>query len=215
LGHADVIGAWCPHRKNKAMNIHKYLLSAFTLGLVACDAFNEGYNRETHRLATARPASLPPMAAPAEQPPAPPLPVWFYTHQRDEMRGTTIDVACAGSTNRLQFRFPYAGGATAHVCLRQTPGIGLDAWVSIDRGQFVCHRNCSIQVKIDDGPVTEWSVSRAESGTPTMMFVDDAQRFLAAVRRARRVVIEGTFYQVGPQQMVFEDVSGLEWPDAQ
>jgi len=138
---------------------------------------------------------------------------WEYRDHTDEMRGAATHVACLPSSEPLNFSFPYQGGQTAHICFRQSPQHGFDAWLDVDRGQFLCHfGGCSVRVKFDDGPVQTFRAVRSEGGDPTMIFLNGGQRFLAATRTAHRILVEADFYRDGTYQIHFNDAGGLVWP---
>jgi len=164
---------------------------------------------------TSPPGAMPetPSPAPATTAvqPVPPSAQWRYADSYDEMRQESTHTACLTSANELQFEFPYAGGSTASICFRQSLSAGFDAWLDIERGQFMCGMGCTLRVKFDDGQVQAMAGAGASDGTATMVFFRNAIRFLSGTRAARRVVIEADFYQAGSRQMVFENVSGLAW----
>ncbi len=153
-----------------------------------------------------------PVAPGTSAPAAPSGPRWTYEDNRDEMRNATRHIACLTSTNRLSFRFPYAGGATGTICFRQTTGGSLDAWVGVDRGQMICqYPNCNISVKFDDRAVATIPTSRPSGGAHTMLFVDSSSTFLRSTRAAHRIMVEAEFYNEGLQQLVFDQAEGLVW----
>jgi hypothetical protein len=137
---------------------------------------------------------------------------WTYSDSKDEMRGTTTRYASVDSENKLEFNFPYNGGATATLGLRQTPKSGLDIYVEVTKGQFLCHSfmNTHVSVKFDNGPIQRFSCTDTSDGRSTMIFIRSEGRFLAALRHAKKTVIEAEFYQAGEQQMIF-DTAGLNW----
>lgn len=146
----------------------------------------------------------------AEAPPEAPQTGWSYSEKKDEMRGNTARFARLSARDQIHLDFPY-GASTPELALRQDPKYGFDIYLSAN-GQFLCRSwdDDTISVKFDDGPIESWACADAESGSSDIIFITAAERFLAKLRKAKRVVIEADMYQAGRQQMSF-DVAGLEW----
>lgn len=137
---------------------------------------------------------------------------WRYHRSVDEMRGTETRTACITATNRLEFQFPYQGGSTAELCLRQK-GRTFDVFVAVSRGQLICHLgDCPIALKVDDGAVIEVGGDPPDSAAHDMAFLRRGSTVRQKLLRARRFVVEATFYRDGARQMVFEGAQGLIWP---
>jgi hypothetical protein len=138
---------------------------------------------------------------------------WVYPPTGDALRQT--DLACIRATNRLDFPFPYQGGSSAEFCFRRRGGERgeLEAYVSVSRGQFVCHASdCSVALKVDDRPVVESRGDPAADGSSDIIFLRRASQVRQRLQRAGRFIIEATFYRSGTRQMVFEGAQGLVWP---
>lgn len=136
---------------------------------------------------------------------------WSYDSDIDQMRGATDLFARVSSNNTVNFGFPY-NEANMSITLRKSAKYGNDIYVGIHDGQFTCSSfdGCSIKVKFDDGGIQTFSMSTAEGGTSDVIFVQNQARFLAALRKAKTVMIEASFYNQGAQQFSF-DVAGLDW----
>lgn len=66
---------------------------------------------------------------------------WTYEESEDSMTGKKAQFASTNSTNVLSLQFPYQGAQHATLVLRKHPRMGIDAILSIERGQFVCGIN--------------------------------------------------------------------------
>lgn len=136
---------------------------------------------------------------------------WVYDSQHDDMRNQTTYAAYTTSTNSLNFSFPYSGGSTAQLYLRQSPKYGNDIYLTISKGQFYCtsYDGCTIHAKFDNGPVIALHASAATGGDTTTIFISGFKRFSDRLKSAKHLFVEAEFYQEGQRQMEF-DVSGFE-----
>lgn len=121
-----------------------------------------------------------------------------------------IKTAAVNSLNEFQFDFPYRGAQRATLTLRKHPQFGNDVILEIERGQFLCHRDCSVLVRLDEGKAQAFSVSKPEDHSTTALFIMNYNRFVASLRKAKHLYIEATFFQQGTRVTEF-DVSGLNW----
>lgn len=138
---------------------------------------------------------------------------WSYSEKRDEMRGSVARFARLSALEPINLDFPY-GESTPELVLRQDPKYGFDIYITAN-GQFLCrsYDDDTISVKFDDGGIEQWACGDAEGGSSDIIFVISAERFLAKLRKAKRLIVEADMYQAGRQQMKFE-VAGLKWGKA-
>ncbi|WP_158244262.1 zinc ribbon domain-containing protein [Trinickia dabaoshanensis] len=138
-------------------------------------------------------------------------PLWSYEDGADKMRGTHWASATVDATEKLHFSFPYNGGSTPSLEVRQK-GKQVDVILFVSKGQFLCHIDgCSVEVKFDDGAVSPYFAGEADDGETNLLFIEGAARFIAKLRKAKTVTIEAEFFQEGNRQMTFP-VKGLRWP---
>ncbi len=135
---------------------------------------------------------------------------WTYSESKDEMRGSTSKAANLSSTNTLQLSAPY-GATNPVLTVRKDPKFGFNIFISSD-GQPLCrsYNDDTLSVKFDNGPIREWSCSEAADGSPGIVFFDREQSFLAAIKKAKKMVVEVNYYDAGRQQITFP-VAGLKW----
>jgi hypothetical protein len=136
---------------------------------------------------------------------------WEYSESRDEMRGTTAKFASVTSENVVNLEFPY-GEVKGQIWIRRRPEDGLNLAFEVDKGQVLCHSYSDdfISMKFDNGPIQKFRCTGSSDGSSETAFVLDEQRALAALKRAKRTVVEAEFFQQGRQQFVFE-TAGLKW----
>lgn len=144
--------------------------------------------------------------------PAKPASRWQYSESKDEMRGTTTRFAEVTSDNETQFDFPYHGGSTLTLQVRRRPEDGLNILASISKGQFLCNSftNTTVAVKFDDGPIQRYRCTDTSSHDSDVIFISPPAKFLAALRKSKKVTIEPEFFQAGRRQFSFT-TAGLEW----
>jgi hypothetical protein len=137
-------------------------------------------------------------------------PDWVYADGRDPMRGT-IRSANIASANKLEFAFPYDGGATATLSLRKIGG-DLNVMIRVDKGQFICYGmgNTEVRAKFDGREIEDYTCGRAADGSSNVLFIRSESSFLASLKKAKTLIVEATFYQAGARQMTFH-VEGLNW----
>jgi hypothetical protein len=150
-------------------------------------------------------------AAPVEQKPTVPEPQWTYDQTTDEM-GRERYFATVRSTNTVNFEFPYGGEQHATLMLRSNRTDFKDVIFRIERGQFVgCEiEQCTLNVRFDQGPIRQFYALGTADHDSRIVFIQDVEDFMAAMRKAKVVHIEATFYQEG--RRIFEfPVAGFKW----
>lgn len=154
-------------------------------------------------------SSQPPTRVASASSPAP-ASLWDYSDTTDEMTNQTTRYACVKSTNKLYFDFPYSGGSASQMCFRRK-GNHLDAYIQIQKGQFMCRSDdCVTTVKFDDGPLRTFGMSEADSGNSNILFFNSEPSLLASMRKSKHVKVQAKFYKEGRQVMEF-DTGGLDW----
>ena len=189
------------------------MLFIFVIGLTALAVFMASSLSKPWTPASA--ADVKPAATATSPPPTPPAPAippdkWTYSTTYDQMSSEHTRHARILSENTVQFGFPYSGEQRASLSLLHHSSDGLNIQVSIERGQILCDVNdCLVRVRFDDAAPTRFSASGSTLYSTTI-FVENEQRFVAAVRRAKTVRIELFFYQEGSHTLEF-DVAGFDF----
>ena len=162
-------------------------------------------------------SSISPSASPisSSTPAIPPPPLepgaqWNYQQDSDPMTSAVTRYAQVTSSNTVEFQRPYSGAQHATLLLREHPRHGKDVIMSIERGQILCrsYEDCNVLVRFDDQkPVTYPGVGPAD-GSSENVFIRNYSKFLANLKKAKRVRISTEIYQ--QSSPVFEfDVSGF------
>lgn len=137
---------------------------------------------------------------------------WNYSNSEDEMRGTVTNFAQVKSLNVIQLDFPYQGGSSLYLMLRNSPENGNEVMISTDNGQLWCeYSNCYMSVKFDNDEIKTYPLAKAAAGTSETMFLDGSvDQFINKLKKSKNVMIEIGFFNYGNQQFRF-DTGGLEW----
>lgn len=136
---------------------------------------------------------------------------WVYEEKTDQMRNATVRMARILSENTVDFGAPY-GAAKMGIVLRKgdkASGVGTEAFLAIQPGQFECSYNgCAVSVKFDDGKVEKVWMNRAN--TSAGLFVSSAGKFIQRLKTTTTLMIEAEFYSEGRRQFRF-NVAGLDF----
>lgn len=138
---------------------------------------------------------------------------WNYEESKDEMRGSVSHFAQSGSINSIQLDFPYTGGTSLFLIVRNTPENGNEVLFSTNNGQLWCeYNNCYMSAKFDEGEVKRYPLAKAAAGSSETMFLDgETEVFIQDLKKSNTAMLEIGFFNYGNQQFEFE-TSGLDWP---
>jgi hypothetical protein len=137
---------------------------------------------------------------------------WRYSEQEDKMRNQTTKFAELDSDNALSFDFPYNGGSTGELTLRNSPKYGKHVLLEVSKGQFLCSSfdGCFVRVKFDNQPIAQYGAAESSAGRSDVVFIHNYAGFVQHLSHAKKVTIEAEFYQEGWKQLEFSPV-GLKW----
>lgn len=138
------------------------------------------------------------------------IPNWSYNSTFDQMEGDSTFFAQTTSENYAYFSFPYDGGSTLTLTIRERRNDS-DVYIRISKGQFnSTYSSGSVNVKIDDAKKQKYIVSGSSSGSPDILFLENENRFINSLKDASKLLIEAEFYSHGSEVFEF-DVSDLNW----
>lgn len=145
---------------------------------------------------------------------SPALADWRYLQGTDAMTGKTIEYGLLESTNTLTLDFPYKGHNPATLQVRKHPKYGLDVIYRIAKGQLMCSSitGCPIEVRFDDRAAMRFTGSEPADHDPSTLFINNAPRFIAEARKAKRILVRVNVYQNGAPVMEFHSSQPLYWP---
>jgi|GEM_PF-717001 len=139
------------------------------------------------------------------------LTTWTYENRVEAVDESVTHRASLTSPTRLQFGFPYAGGSTVRLGLRERDN---DALVSLHVSNGVFNKSFqggSVQIRFDAGPPVTYRYSAAENGSATIIFLDQPDAILRKLKSSRTIVVDLDFYNQGNRQCTFR-TAGLRWP---
>lgn len=137
---------------------------------------------------------------------------WVYGSSDDKMRGSTESYAQLKSEDVISLDFPYRGGSSLSVLLRDSQRYGgLNVLLKLSKGQLLCaYGGCRIAAKFDNGKIATFRASKASGGNSDTIFIDDAKGFLKRLRSSDQVIIEVPVWKHGDAQFTFSP-KGLTW----
>ncbi|MBC3787543.1 hypothetical protein [Spirosoma utsteinense] len=134
---------------------------------------------------------------------------WRYEKTKDKA-GAPVFKASINGTNLLQFDYPYAGGSTATLTIRQGTGEP-QVYIDVTKGQF----NRSFQegkarIQADANPPVTYTLSAAANGRANIIFIDGAGRLIRQLKTARSLQVQIQFAGQPTRSIEFS-TSGLQW----
>lgn len=124
--------------------------------------------------------------------------------------GETVRKASLDSPTLLQFGFPYTGGSTTTLTIRQRQRQET-AYLQVSNGQFNrSFQGGRVRIRFDGKPAVTYAYSAAENGSATIIFFDEAEALIRQLKTASKIVIDIVFYGQGNRQIEFR-TAGLVW----
>ena len=77
----------------------------------------------------------------------------------------------------------------ARLVLRDHPSWGRSAYLLLEQSKFDCGKPCALRIAFDDTEATGWSGKQADSGKGPALFINDDEKFIAAMASAKQVRI--------------------------
>ncbi len=136
---------------------------------------------------------------------------WKYTNSTDEMTGRTEHFAVTNSINKINFQFPYDGGTTFQLLVRNMGygiGYGNDVLLIASKGQFLYESY--VTFKFDYSKPFSRGYGGMTDGSTNVIAVSSSGKIIRKLKDARLLKIEAPFYQDGRKIIIF-DVSNFKW----
>lgn len=136
---------------------------------------------------------------------------WVYSQDESAMDGRKRYFASCRSTNEIEFDFPYNGGSTFTLTLRNM-GRGNEVILEVSKGQFMSSIASSetLRAKFDEDSPLTFSYNSADDGSTDIIFLNNAAKFISKLKKADKLMLEATFYNEG-NRIIYFDVAGLKW----
>lgn len=134
---------------------------------------------------------------------------WSYGEQVDKMTDKTMYFASCQSTNKVEFDFPYDGGSSLSITVRNMNGAN-EVILQISKGQFMSSYSSAVKIKFDDEAIKSYNFTEPSDNSNDYIFLNSGPSIIKKLRTAKKLKIQPQFFQEG--QTVFEfDVAGLKW----
>lgn len=158
------------------------------------------------QLATIWPKSLHSGVAPR---PLPPPTGWQYESKSDQIAGT-IDKAILPADNVVQFPYPYAGGSTVSLVLRNRNG-HTTAYLLTSKGLFTSsYQGGRAQLRFDGGKPVSYALVAAENGSGSTIFFDADQQLIRQIRASKTMTARVQCPGLSLDELRFT-TAGLRW----
>lgn len=140
-----------------------------------------------------------------------PVETWTYIQSKDKMTDDVIYFAESYSTNKVDFDFPYNGGSTFTLTVRNRNKKN-DLALVVSKGQFISSfsGDKTVRVKFDNEKPVNYTISSPTSGNHDIVFINGANKFINRLKAAQVVKIEAEFYNSGYSVAEF-DVWDFKW----
>ena len=116
------------------------------------------------------------------------LRLWEY--QKIPAAGGIQNTAAIYSRVEVDPESEVAAQPDAQLILRRHPEWGESAYLVLAQQSLQCGPPCVLQIRFDDGPPQRYTGDPADTGTGPALFIEDRDRFLAAMTDATQVRIE-------------------------
>ncbi|MBD5254625.1 MAG: hypothetical protein HDS53_00910 [Barnesiella sp.] len=136
---------------------------------------------------------------------------WQYREEIDEMTDKTSYYAKTVSTNSVDFGFPYEGGSTLSLTVRDSPQYGEDVFISVSKGQFNSHYNgTTIKMRFDDADPFTVNCSEPSDLSSDILFLNGYSKIVGLLKKSSTMKISVEFFQEGTRTFTF-DVKDFKW----
>ena len=149
-------------------------------------------------------------SATAAKPAASANEAWSYSEDVDKMTSAKNYYAAVNADNLLSFPFPYDGGSTATLTIRNKNNKN-EVILTVSKGQFVTSvEERSVKIRFDGARPVKYAVSESSDGSTNVVFIDNSNKLIKKLKASRTVIIQAGFYESGLKTMDF-NVKGFKW----
>ncbi len=135
-------------------------------------------------------------------------PQWIYTSKVDPMNDTTSYLSDLSSNNSESLGHDWRDSTRMNIYLSasgQSRSVGL----AVQQGLFSCtsYRDCTINIRFDNAKPVAFRARASDDSQ--LIFLNDYHGFIARMMKAKKMLIEASFYQEGNHVFEF-DVQGFD-----
>ena len=135
---------------------------------------------------------------------------WQYQEKVDKMSSAKNYFATIESDNTIDFEFPYDGGSTGSITVRNMEKAN-EVLIGISKGQFNSGVDgTTLKVRFDDKKPVTFDCSEPSDGSSDVLFIQSPKKFITMLKAAKKVIIQAEFYDSGLKEMEF-DTKDFKW----
>jgi len=136
---------------------------------------------------------------------------WEYDQEEDKMTSKTSWFAGVKANELLQLKFPYNGGTTVNIFLRNKGGEN-QVMLQLSKGQFMANviKGQDILVRFDSLKAEKFSCLAPGDGSTTTLFINNEAKFISRLKKAKKALVEAEMFNEGNHVIEF-NVEGLKW----
>ncbi len=139
----------------------------------------------------------------------PPAKGWQYESKSDQIVGS-IDKAILPADNVVHFPYPYAGGSTVSLILRNRNG-HTNAYLLTSKGLFTSsYQGGRAQLRFDGGRPVSYTLTAAENGSGSTVFFDADQQLIRQIRASKTMTARVQCPGLSLDELHFT-TAGLRW----
>ncbi len=130
---------------------------------------------------------------------------WTY-----ENTGRTVYKASINSTNLIQFEYPYTGGSTATLSIREKDG-STQAYIDVSNGQFNrSFQNGTARIRFDGKSPVTYSLLAAANGRANIIFFDEVRQLINQIKASKSMSVDVRF-DGQPARLIEFRTANLRW----
>ena len=136
---------------------------------------------------------------------------WSYSSYTDEATGKKAKTGSLISKNSMSFDFPYGGIQYGRFAVRNHPRYGVDAYLSIDKGQLLCdsYNNTTVLIRFDNGAASSYNCGEPADHSSETVFIKGVGRLEARMKTAKKMYVTVSVYGEGSRTWEF-NVKGYD-----
>ena len=135
---------------------------------------------------------------------------WTYSEEEDKMSSKKAFFAAIEAKELLDFDFPYNGGSTATITVRNQ-GKGNEVVLEVSKGQFNSSVDgATVKIRFDGMPASSYRASEASDGSSNILFIENTAKLIKKMKAAKKMLVQAEFYDSGEKVMEF-NVEGFKW----
>lgn len=130
---------------------------------------------------------------------------WAYRSYTDDATGKQAKTASLISKNSMNFDFPYNGTQYGNFTVRNHPRYGVDAFLTIQKGQLLCssYNSPNVLIRFDNGAASSYSCNSPADYSRETVFIEDVGRLESRMKTAKKMYVTVNVYGEGSRTWEF------------